>query len=57
MSNQVIVPPRRRACECCGREDIWNDEAEGWLIASESPGSPQCIHEWDINGRYNPFGE
>jgi hypothetical protein len=57
MSERAIVPPRERECERCGRRDVWDEEAEGWLIASDSPADPYCIHEWDINGRYSPFGE
>ena len=57
MSNRTIVPPRERECERCGRRDVWDDDAEGWLIASGSPADPYCIHEWDINGQYDPFGE
>jgi len=57
MSNRTIIPPGERECECCGRRDVWDDEAEGWLIENGSPADAYCIHEWDINGRYNPFGE
>ena len=57
MSNRTIVPPRERECERCGRRDVCDDDAEGWLIASGSSADPYCIHEWDINGQYDPFGE
>ena len=53
-----IVPPTRRACERCGRTDVWNDDDDNWVIAEEDGerivGDRHCIHEWDINGRYNP---
>jgi hypothetical protein len=53
-----IVPPRRRSCERCGRTDVWDDEADNWVIAEEDGqrkvGNRHCIHEWDINGQYNP---
>jgi hypothetical protein len=54
-----IVPPTRRRCERCGRVDVWDDAVDNWVIA-ESDGTRQvgdkhCIHEWDINGQYNPI--
>ena len=53
-----IVPPDRRRCQRCGRTDIWDDESENWVIAVEDGerrvGNKHCIHEWDINGQYNP---
>ena len=53
-----IVPPDRRACELCGRTDVWDEAAEKWVIAVEDGerqvGNKHCIHEWDINGRYSP---
>lgn len=54
-----IVPPRERICERCGRRDIWDDESENWVIdqvdGQRQVGNPNCIHEWDINGSYNPI--
>jgi len=54
-----IVPPERRTCELCGRTDVWDETAENWVIAVEDGerqvGNKHCIHEWDINGRYNPI--
>ena len=39
--------------------DVWDDDAENWVIAEEDGqrrvGNRHCIHEWDINGRYNPI--
>ncbi|MFO7927914.1 MAG: HEWD family protein [Halobacteriota archaeon] len=53
-----IVPPTRRSCERCGRTDEWNEETDNWVITEENGdrlvGNIHCIHEWDINGRYNP---
>ena len=53
-----IVPPTRRICERCGRTDVWDDETDNWVIAEadgeRQVGDRHCIHEWDINGRYNP---
>jgi len=53
-----IIPPERRTCERCGRTDVWDDEAENWVIDVEDGqrqvGNKHCVHEWDINGRYNP---
>jgi hypothetical protein len=54
----TIVPPERRTCERCGRTDVWDDDAENWVIAEvdgeRRVGDKHCIHEWDINGQYNP---
>ncbi|MFC7175729.1 HEWD family protein [Halosegnis marinus] len=52
----TIVPPTERECERCGRRDRWDDETENWVIDGRR-GSPTCIHEWDINGSYNPVAE
>lgn len=53
-----IVPPERRTCQLCGRIDVWDEEVENWVIAAvdgeRRVGNKHCIHEWDINGRYNP---
>lgn len=55
-----IVPPTRRVCEICGRTDVWDETDENWTIAVEDgeriAGDKHCIHEWDINGQYNPVG-
>jgi hypothetical protein len=54
-----ISPPTERICERCGRHDIWDEERNTWVIATEGgekrTGDPQCLHEWDINGTYNPI--
>lgn len=54
----TIDPPSERVCERCGRRDVWDEETENWVIAEEDGerqvGRPTCIHEWDINGQYNP---
>jgi hypothetical protein len=56
-----IVPPTERTCTVCGRRDVWDEETENWVIAQEDGerrvGNPNCIHEWDINGAYNPIAE
>lgn len=53
-----IVPPTERTCELCGRTDVWDSDDENWVITEEDGerqvGNRHCIHEWDINGRYNP---
>lgn len=51
--NGTPVPPRERECELCGRHDVWDETAENWTITDA--GRVHCIHEWDINGTYNPF--
>ncbi len=54
-----IVPPTRRSCERCGRTDVWDETVENWVIAGVDgeplAGDKHCIHEWDINGQYNPI--
>jgi len=58
---EAVVPPTERICERCGRHDVWDDQRETWAIAEEdgekAVGNPQCIHDWDINGTYNPLSE
>lgn len=53
--SERLVPPRERRCDLCGRRDVWDDEAKNWRIDDEGAGRPHCVHEWDINGSYNPF--
>ena len=57
----TVVPPTERECERCGRRDTWNDDDANWSIVEDDDekyaGDPHCLHEWDINGAYNPFGE
>ena len=55
-----ILPPRERECERCGRHDVWDRERGAWTIATDEDGNretgtPHCLHEWDINGSYNPL--
>lgn len=52
----TIVPPRERVCERCGRGDVWDEETENWVV-DDDPGDPFCLHDWDINGTYNPVDE
>lgn len=58
MDEGAIVPPRERECELCGRRDRWDEEVGNWRIEREGErrraGNPYCLHEWDINGSYNP---
>mgnify|MGYP006277028211 CR=1 FL=1 len=55
----VIVSPEERECERCGRRDRWDPSAETWRIAvvddEKRVGNPHCLHEWDINGAFNPI--
>lgn len=55
----TLVPPTERTCERCGRHDVWDDETGAWRITTEDGekaiGNPYCLHEWDINGNYNPI--
>ena len=52
----TITPPKERTCELCGREEMWDDEADGWRI-TDDPGNVYYIHEWDINGTFVPLEE
>ncbi|MFB6202303.1 MAG: HEWD family protein [Halorhabdus sp.] len=53
-----IEPPAERTCERCGRNEVWDDEAEVWRSPDETDaGRAHCLHEWDINGAYNPVVE
>jgi len=57
----TLVTPTDRTCERCGRTEIWDDDVGSWRLAVDDDGNPQaigspyCIHEWDINGRFVPF--
>ena len=57
----TLVPPTERVCERCGRRDVWDEDRETWVAAKADGqrvvGEPHCVHEWDINGTYNPFEE
>lgn len=52
--------PTRRECRHCGRTERWDDEAETWAPATDDGerqvGRVHCVHEWDINGEFAPFG-
>lgn len=56
-----VVPPGERTCERCGRRDVWDEDRGNWTIVEEDgdkqAGDPFCLHEWDINGSYNPIAE
>jgi len=56
-----LVPPTERTCERCGRHDVWDDDTDTWTITTvdgeKAIGNPYCLHEWDINGNYNPLPE
>ena len=59
MSTEELTPPTKRECDRCGRRDVWDEETANWTIAVEDgelkEGNSFCIHEWDVNGSYNPF--
>lgn len=50
--------PDRRTCERCGRREEWDDDRAVWRVASEDGqrrvGDPYCVHEWDIDGTFEP---
>jgi len=56
-----IVTPHKRECERCGRVDEWDPERHSWRIVTDDgtkrSGDPHCLHEWDINGTFNPLAE
>lgn len=56
-----VVPPSERECRRCGRRDTWSDEESTWVAVEEDgerlTGTPHCLHDWDINGTYNPVAE
>ncbi len=58
-SMSTVIPPTKRQCERCGRSEVWDEDQSTWVVAVENgtkePGQPHCLHEWDINGSYNPF--
>jgi hypothetical protein len=58
----IVVPPEKRECERCGRVGVWDEDRGTWTVATGESGAPlagdpYCLHEWDINGTYNPFRE
>jgi hypothetical protein len=54
----VLSLPRERTCERCGRHDVWDETDTTWRIevddGTKQSGNPHCLHEWDINGSFNP---
>lgn len=54
----VLSLPRERTCERCGRHDVWDEADTTWRIevddGTKQSGNPHCLHEWDINGSFNP---
>jgi hypothetical protein len=51
--SETVTPPEERECELCGRRDVWDETVGNWRVVET--GVQHCIHEWDINGSYNPF--
>jgi hypothetical protein len=56
---QRMDPPTDRTCERCGRSETWDNDRSSWTIVEESDGKRvgdvYCLHNWDINGAYNPI--
>jgi hypothetical protein len=54
-----INPPTERTCERCGRMEVWSETEQtfvaGTVDGQKRRGEPHCLHEWDINGEYNPL--
>ncbi len=55
--NARLRRPTKRICERCGRSEQWDQNQEAWQLASDDgeTGDPHCIHEWDINGVFDPI--
>ena len=55
----AIISPKERECERCGRRDVWDKSLNTWAIVEiggeKQFGNPHCLHEWDINGTFNPI--
>ena len=51
-----LVPPRERECVQCGRQEVWDEDAATWAIDGDAVGRVYCVHEWNINVEYSPFG-
>ena len=58
MTGVALVPPTRRACLRCGRQDRWDPQLGEWTIVEingrRAVGQPFCLHEWDITGSHRP---
>jgi len=56
-----VVPPSERECLRCGRRDAWSEAESTWVAVEEDgthrTGDPHCLHDWDIDGTYNPVVE
>jgi len=59
MPTETLRKPKKRVCERCGRQEVWDEDAESWRIreveGDRKVGNKYCIHEWDINGAFVPF--
>lgn len=53
-----VRTPTARVCERCERAEHWDSSLEAWQLVREDGekqvGNPHCLHEWDINGTFNP---
>ena len=60
MTEGELRRPTDRTCERCGRQENWDVTVESWRIVVEDgerlAGNVDCVHEWDINGQFAPFG-
>jgi hypothetical protein len=58
--NPELRKPRERTCELCGREEVWDESVGSWILRRDDDGEPTlvgslyCIHEWDIDGTFDP---
>lgn len=53
MSSVIRVPDERKCLEC-GRSEVWDEEAENWVVEGDAVGNVYCIHDWDITGEFTP---
>jgi hypothetical protein len=58
--NATMRRPESRTCERCGRRERWDDAESRWRVAADDDGravgNVYCVHEWDIDGTFAPFG-
>lgn len=50
-----IRAPHERTCQLCGRSEVWDQEAENWIVDGDAVGNLHCIHAWDITGKFSPI--
>ncbi|MEF8801049.1 MAG: HEWD family protein [Halolamina sp.] len=51
----VLRTPDHRICERCDRVERYDEDIGGWRATEVS--DVNCIHEWDIDGKFIPIRE